>query len=147
MSGFNAYAGRRRRNKKVVQAMEQVEVNQLQEDTSLMCGICWDKEDDLSKKNKAVARLGCHRAHQFHYHCLQKWVNISKTCPSCSASIPEKKIRAIKRNANASVEENVDEPIHEHKCAWTALSIAAVVMFSGIITRVCSSDLDCFPIA
>ena len=124
MSGFNAYAGRRRRNKKVVQAIEQVEVNQLQEDTSLMCGICWDKEDDLSKKNKAVARLGCHKTHQFHSNCLQRWVNISKTCPTCSRAIPMEKVRAIKRHA--SEEENADEPIHEHKCAWMALSIAAV---------------------
>ncbi|XP_058722473.1 RING-H2 finger protein ATL79-like [Vicia villosa] len=51
-------------------------------DAESICSICLV---DLSNASSTPIGLRC--SHVFHTHCIQKWINIRKTCPLCRANV------------------------------------------------------------
>ncbi|CAK8561270.1 unnamed protein product [Lathyrus sativus] len=51
-------------------------------DAESVCCICLV---DLSNGSSTPTRLRC--SHVFHTDCIQKWINIKKTCPLCRANV------------------------------------------------------------
>jgi hypothetical protein len=45
------------------------------------CVIC---QEDLKKKDKCV-ELHCN--HQFHKHCIKKWICVKESCPLCNTKL------------------------------------------------------------
>lgn len=48
------------------------------------CGICLEEYQD----GDIVACLPCGGLHKSHWHCINRWLQASKTCPSCRWGLP-----------------------------------------------------------
>jgi hypothetical protein len=46
------------------------------------CSICFEKLDSGSD---AILSLQC--KHEFHYHCIEKWFKLKRTCPICRVDV------------------------------------------------------------
>uniref|UniRef100_A0A1I7Z238 RING-type domain-containing protein n=1 Tax=Steinernema glaseri TaxID=37863 RepID=A0A1I7Z238_9BILA len=57
----------------------------------IYCSICQNRLCSSSSGEHSAAALPC--GHVFHYNCVKQWFDSSaKTCPSCRAKCPEKKL-------------------------------------------------------
>ena len=74
------------------------------------CSICWDPLNGPAQGNSLLSavlkKTDC--AHWFHEFCLNEWMTKQKTCPNCRASLDQRKICRLVKEATDSVLTGVD---------------------------------------
>ena len=46
-------------------------------DTEIICNICWEEKQD------SICTLSCCPCNSYHKQCIEKWFDLSSTCPFC----------------------------------------------------------------